>query len=314
MGLYHCFLLGGSGWDGDNVSYLSERAGVSVVWRISRSIRNWGFERILLSHASLRYVTIKKEIHLFFCLLFCQQNPIFRPLAYNPASLTTGSWHSSQEFLEPLMVCDQVEGRMYCLSPLLAIQTFEGRAIFRKFQYSIVQWSGHEIADPWHCCEQKKFLVPASRQCDYRARDQIGDPRWMPPRMWVKFICTCLHLYLWACPLHLKMTCLVFTLGAGRRANHSLARAFVVQCLTQPDGRQASRAVFGSWLSDALHMTSGVAGQKTGLPLLVTWRYPSSSPFSTGKELASFVGVFGFWRGFQLVFRWTCFRDFACKV
>lgn len=38
----------------------------------------------------------------------------------------------------------------------------------------------------------------------------------------------------------------VSALGAMLRAKRSLTRAFVGECLTQPDGRQESRAVFGS--------------------------------------------------------------------
>lgn len=52
-----------------------------------------------------------------------------------------------------------------------------------SFRRDIVRGSGHETADPWHCCEQKKLLVPVSGQCDYRACGQMGDPdRCLPER------------------------------------------------------------------------------------------------------------------------------------
>lgn len=120
----------------------------------------------------------------------------------------------------------------------------------------------------------------------------------LPPRsalcIWWWHAC---WIYFQCCPL----PCLAFTLDTMLRAKHSLTHAFAVQCLTQPDGRQALRAVFGSWPSDALHMTSGVAGRKMGQFLLGSWRYPSSSPFPAGKgaDLFLFVGLL---RGFQLGF------------
>ena len=93
---------------------------------------------------------------------------------------------------------------------------------------------------------------------------------------------------------------------------HAEGESFPHLCLcglvsTQPGVSQASRAVFGSWLSDDLLMTSGVMGQKMGSPLLGTWRYPSSSPFSTGKEPACFC-LSVFWRGFQLGVQMNLFQ------
>lgn len=187
-----------------------------------------------------------------------------------------------------------------------------------SFQCSIVQRSGQEITDLGHCCEQKKFLVPVARQCDYRARDQVRDPRWMPSWTWLRSICICPHLYLWARPLHLKMTCLLdlFPVLSSTNGVYPWCRAegesFPHLCLNglvsiQPGARQASRAAFGSWLSDDLLVTSGVMGQKMGSPLLGTWRYPSSSPFSAGKEPACFC-LFVFWRGFQLGLQMNLFQ------
>lgn len=129
---------GGADWDGGNASSQSERASVSRLFlRISTFIRNWGFEQILLSHVSLRYVSTKKEIHLSLSP-FCQQNSIFRPLSYNSAFLAPKSWHSFQEFLEPRMVSKL---RAECIIIILFWRQVPlKRVLFSEsFQCSIVQ-------------------------------------------------------------------------------------------------------------------------------------------------------------------------------
>lgn len=172
---------------------------------------------------------------------------------------------------------------------------------------------------------KRNSLLTVSRQHDYRARDQAGDPRWMPSWMCFKFICPCPQLYLCQCPLHLKMTRLLDLFPALSSTMFCIlpwcraeGESFSHPCLCSPVSHTArwQAGIVGSfWLLTEWRSPHDLwsGGRKMGLSLLGAWRYPSPFPFSTGKQqtcfcllVCLFVGEASSW-----VFRWPCFRDAA---
>lgn len=172
----------------------------------------------------------------------------------------------------------------------------------------------------WHCCEQKKFLVPVSRQCDYRAP---WSDRW--PKMDAFLNVTRVYLYL-SPPLSLS-TSFAFEddmpVGfiSSPVCHHALCLPLLPcwgRIILSPlplwssvsHSQMAGRHRWQFWLQTEWRSPHDLwSGQaEAGLPLLGTWRSPARPHSPLGRSKPVFVCLF-FGEVSSWVFRWTCFGD-----